>query len=98
VPRFQAEYGRAPNQRELASPLDQANLRTRQDKDGVSDWDETKRGWQAKAAQKAARTLRHCAGVLRVENVTAQRRMTRAWRSREMTSRAQRKGPGEVLA
>jgi hypothetical protein len=81
VPRFQAEYGRAPNQRELASLLDQVNLRTRKDKDGVSDWDETERGWQAKAAQKAARTLRHCTGVLSAENVTAQRRMTQAGRS-----------------
>jgi hypothetical protein len=54
VPRFQAEYGRAPNQRELASLLDQVNLRTRKDKDGVSDWDETKRGWQAKAAPPIA--------------------------------------------
>jgi hypothetical protein len=53
VPCFQAEYGRAPNQRELASLMDKANLRTRKGKDGVIDWDETTRGWQAKAAQKA---------------------------------------------
>src|SRR5512142_3217204 len=32
VPRFQAEHGRAPNQRELASLMDKANLRTRQGK------------------------------------------------------------------
>jgi hypothetical protein len=53
VPRFQAEYGRAPNQRELASLMDKANLRTRKGKDGVIDWDAATRGWQAKAAQKA---------------------------------------------
>jgi hypothetical protein len=53
VPRFQAEYGRAPNQRELASLMDKANLRTRKGKDGMIDWDAATRGWQAKAAQKA---------------------------------------------
>ncbi len=53
VPRFQAEYGRAPNQRELASLMDKANLRTRKGKDGVIDWGAATRGWQAKAAQKA---------------------------------------------
>jgi len=53
VPRFWAEYGRAPNQRELASLMDKANLRTRKGKDGVIDWDAATRGWQAKAAQKA---------------------------------------------
>jgi conjugative relaxase-like TrwC/TraI family protein len=53
VPRFRAEYGRAPNQRELASLMDKANLRTRNAKSGVIDWDEITRGWQAKAAQKA---------------------------------------------
>jgi hypothetical protein len=53
VPRFQAEHGRAPNQRELASLMDKANLRTRKGKDGVIDWGEITRGWQAKAAQKA---------------------------------------------
>jgi TrwC relaxase len=49
VPGFLAEYGRARNQRELASLMDKANLRTRKGKDGVIDWDETTRGWQAKA-------------------------------------------------
>jgi AAA domain/TrwC relaxase len=55
VPAFQAEYGRAPNQRELASLMDKANLRTRKGKgkDGVTDWEEMTRGWQAKAARKA---------------------------------------------
>jgi len=53
VPRFQAEHGRPPNQRELASLMDKANLRTRKGKDGVIDWDAVTRGWQAKAAQKA---------------------------------------------
>jgi AAA domain/TrwC relaxase len=52
VPRFQAEYGRTPNQRELASLMDKANLRTRAGKDGVTGWDETTRGWQAKAAHR----------------------------------------------
>jgi hypothetical protein len=28
VPRFQAEHGQAPNQRELAALMDKANLRT----------------------------------------------------------------------
>jgi conjugative relaxase-like TrwC/TraI family protein len=53
VPRFQAEHGRLPNQRELASLQEQATLRTRQGKNGVIDWDAATRGWQAKAAQKA---------------------------------------------
>jgi ATP-dependent exoDNAse (exonuclease V) alpha subunit len=53
VPRFQAEYGRPPNQRELASLMDKANLRTRKSKDGVLDWDQATRGWQAKAARTA---------------------------------------------
>jgi hypothetical protein len=53
VPRFQAEYGRTPNQRELASLMDKANLRTRKGKDGVTDWAAAARGWQAKAAQRA---------------------------------------------
>jgi len=53
VPRFQAEHGRAPNQRELASLMDKANLRTRKGKDRLIDWDAATRGWQAKAAQKA---------------------------------------------
>jgi hypothetical protein len=53
VPAFQTEYGRAPNQRELASLMDKANLRTRKGKDGVIDWEKTTRGWQAKAARKA---------------------------------------------
>jgi conjugative relaxase-like TrwC/TraI family protein len=52
VPRFHAEHGRAPNQRELAALQEQATLRTRVNKDGVIDWDATRRGWQAKAAQK----------------------------------------------
>jgi conjugative relaxase-like TrwC/TraI family protein len=52
VPAFQTEYGRAPNQRELASLMDKANLRTRKGKDGVIDWEETTRGWQAKAARR----------------------------------------------
>jgi hypothetical protein len=53
VPRFQAEHGRAPNQRELAVLQEQATLRTRVNKGGVIDWDAATRGWQAKAAQKA---------------------------------------------
>jgi hypothetical protein len=53
VPRFRAAYGRAPNQRELASLMDTANLRTRKGKDSAVDWDAATRGWQAKAAQKA---------------------------------------------
>jgi hypothetical protein len=53
VPRFRAEHGRAPNQRELAALQERATLRTRVNKDGVIDWDATRRGWQAKAAQKA---------------------------------------------
>jgi AAA domain/TrwC relaxase len=53
VPRFRAEYGRAPNQRELASLMDKANLRTRKGKGGVIDWAAATRGWQAKAAQRA---------------------------------------------
>ena len=53
LPRFQAEHGRAPNQRELATLQEQATLRTRVNKDGVIDWDATRRGWQVKAAQKA---------------------------------------------
>jgi conjugative relaxase-like TrwC/TraI family protein len=53
VPQFRAEHGRAPNQRELAALQEQATLRTRVNKDGVIDWDATRRGWQAKAAQKA---------------------------------------------
>jgi hypothetical protein len=52
VPAFQAEYGRAPNQRELASLMDEANLRTRKGKNGVIDWDSATRVWQAKAARK----------------------------------------------
>jgi AAA domain/TrwC relaxase len=53
VPRFKAEYGRAPNQRELAALQERATLRTRVSKDGVTDWDAAARGWQAKAAAKA---------------------------------------------
>jgi hypothetical protein len=53
VPRFKAEHGRAPNQRELATLQEQATLRTRVRKDGVTDWDAAARGWQATAAAKA---------------------------------------------
>src|SRR6266516_2357572 len=53
VPRFQAEHGRPPNQRELAALQERATLRTRVSKGGVTDWDAAARGWQAKAAQKA---------------------------------------------
>src|SRR5260221_9826131 len=53
VPRFQAERGRAPNQRELAALMDKANLRTRKGKDGAIDWDAAMRGWQATAARQA---------------------------------------------
>jgi AAA domain len=53
VPRFKAEHGRAPNQRELAALQERATLRTRVNKDGVTDWEAAARGWQAKAAQKA---------------------------------------------
>jgi hypothetical protein len=52
VPKFRAEYGRSPSQRELAALQEQATLRTRVNKDGVIDWDAATRGWQAKAAQK----------------------------------------------
>jgi hypothetical protein len=50
VPRFQAEHRLAPNQRELAAPQERATLRTRVNKDGVTDWDAAARGWQAAAA------------------------------------------------
>src|SRR5690242_11421297 len=53
VPRFKAEHGRAPNQRELAALQERATLHTRVSKDGVTDWDAAARGWQAKAAAKA---------------------------------------------
>src|SRR6516225_3566658 len=53
VPRFTAEHGRAPNQRELAALQERATMRTRVSKDGVIDWDAAARGWQAKAAAKA---------------------------------------------
>jgi hypothetical protein len=53
VPRFEAEHGRPPNQRELAALQERATLRTRVSKGGVIDWDAAARGWQAKAAQKA---------------------------------------------
>jgi hypothetical protein len=53
VPRFKAEHGRAPNQRELAALQERATLRTRVGKDGVTDWDAAARGWQAKAAANA---------------------------------------------
>jgi conjugative relaxase-like TrwC/TraI family protein len=53
VPGFQAEHGRAPNQRELASLMDKANLRTRKGKDGALDWEAATRGWQARAARQA---------------------------------------------
>jgi hypothetical protein len=53
VPRFTAEHGRAPNQRELAALQERATLRTRVRKDGVTDWDAAARGWQAKAAAQA---------------------------------------------
>jgi hypothetical protein len=53
VPRFKAEHGRVPNQGELAALQERATLRTRVNKDGVTDWDAAARGWQAKAAQKA---------------------------------------------
>jgi conjugative relaxase-like TrwC/TraI family protein len=53
VPRFRAEHGRVPNQRELAALQEQATLRTRKGKDGVIDWDAAARGWQAKAAREA---------------------------------------------
>ena len=39
VPRFKAEHGRVPNQRELAALQEQATLRTRVRKDGVTDCD-----------------------------------------------------------
>jgi hypothetical protein len=35
MPRFQAEHGRAPNQRELAALQERATLHTRVNKDGV---------------------------------------------------------------
>jgi AAA domain/TrwC relaxase len=53
VPRFKAEHGRAPNQRELAALQERATLRTRVSKDGGIDWDAAARDWQAKAAAKA---------------------------------------------
>lgn len=53
VPRFKAEHGRAPNQRELAALQERATLRTRVRKDGVTDWDAAARGWQATAAAQA---------------------------------------------
>ena len=53
VPRFKAERVRAPDQRELAALQERATLRTRVNKDGVTDWDAAARGWQAQAAQKA---------------------------------------------
>lgn len=49
VPRFQAEHGRVPNQRELAALQERATPRTRVNKDGVTDWDAAARGWQAAA-------------------------------------------------
>ena len=57
VPRFKAQHGRAPNQRELAALQRQAALRTRVNKDGVTDWDAAARGWQAKAAETAGVNL-----------------------------------------
>ena len=83
--------GRAPNQRELASLLDKANLRTRKGKDEVIDWDETERGWQAKAAQKAGVDLALLHQRVSRRERSASRRVTQAGRSRGMTSRAQRK-------
>jgi AAA domain/TrwC relaxase len=53
VPRFKAEHGRAPNQRELAALQEHAALRTRVNKEGLTDWDAAARGWQAKAASRA---------------------------------------------
>jgi hypothetical protein len=53
VPKFLAEHGRSPNQRELAALQERATLRTRVNKDGLTDWHAAARGWQAKAAQKA---------------------------------------------
>jgi conjugative relaxase-like TrwC/TraI family protein len=53
VPRFQADHGRTPNQRELAALVDKANLRTRKGKGGVTDWAAAARGWQAQAARRA---------------------------------------------
>ena len=90
VPRFQAEYGRAPNQRELASLMDKANLRTRTGKDGVIDRDAATRGWQAKPRRRLVWILRPCTGAYRVWDATAPRRLTRAHNSRAMTSRARR--------
>ena len=59
--------------------MDQANLRTRRGKDGVIDWDAVTRGWQAKPRRKLAWILPPCTGACRVWNVTAARRMARAW-------------------
>jgi hypothetical protein len=53
VPRFRAQHGRAPNQRELAVLQEQATLRTRKGKDRVIDWAAATRGGQSKAARKA---------------------------------------------
>ena len=63
VPRFKAEHGRAPNQRELAALQERATLRTRVRKDGVIDWDAAARGWQAKAAAQAGVDLACCTGA-----------------------------------
>jgi hypothetical protein len=40
---------RAPNQPELDALQERATLRTRVNKDGVTDWNAAARGWQAAA-------------------------------------------------
>jgi hypothetical protein len=91
VPGFQAEYGRAPNQRELASLMDKANLRTRRGKDGMTDWDAAAGAGRPKPRSGPAWISRRCTGVCHAWSATVPRRVTQARISRGMTSRGRRR-------
>jgi hypothetical protein len=57
IPEFIQEYGRPPNQRELSSLYQGANLALRHGKDGLIDWDATRRLWAEKSIERAGERL-----------------------------------------
>jgi hypothetical protein len=57
IPEFVQEYGRMPNQRELSSLYQGANLSLRHGKDGLIDWDATRQLWAERSVARAGERL-----------------------------------------
>jgi hypothetical protein len=57
IPEFVEEYGRMPNQRELASMYQGANLALRHGKDGLVDWKATRELWAERCIERAGERL-----------------------------------------